>query len=151
MRVARLRAGDREQARQGFALLNEVFETDGEELSEGYLDRLLSDPRFHVWVAVDAGVVIGALTAHELPMTRAETAELFIYDLAVRPDRQRGGVGRALVEHLVAAADPASVSSVFVPADDEDVHALDFYRAVGGAAEPVTIFTFDPGREHRSA
>ncbi len=144
MDVVRLGTGDRELARQGFALLNEVFETDGEELSEGYLDRLLSDPRFHAWLAVDAGEVMGALTAHELPMTRTETAEIFIYDLAVRPDRQRGGVGRALVEHLVAAADPTSVSSVFVPADDEDVHALDFYRAVGGAAAPVTIFTFDP-------
>ena len=44
----------------------------------------------------------------------------------------------------MAAADPASVSSVFVPADDEDVHALVFYRAVGGAAAPVTVFTFDP-------
>ena len=31
----------------------------------------------------------------------------------------------------------------FVPADVEDEHALDFYRALGGAPADVTIFTFE--------
>jgi len=35
-------------------------------------------------------------------------------------------------------------TSVFVPADDEDQHALDFYRAVGGQAQSVTFFNFSP-------
>jgi hypothetical protein len=34
---------------------------------------------------------------------------------------------------------------VFVAVADEDVHAMDFYRAVGGAESPVTMFSFDPG------
>ena len=95
------------------------------------------------------GEPVGALTAHLLPMTRAETAELFIYDLAVRPDWQRRGVGRALVQHLIAAAEPAEVSSIFVPADQDDTDALDFYRALGGEAEAVTIFTFPPHQSSR--
>jgi aminoglycoside 3-N-acetyltransferase I len=32
-----------------------------------------------------------------------------------------------------------------VLADDEDQHALDFYRALGGAASPVTMFDFSSG------
>ena len=32
---------------------------------------------------------------------------------------------------------------VFVPADDEDQEAIEFYRAVGGTPSPVTFFTFD--------
>ena len=48
-----MRAGDREPARQRFALLDEVFEADGEDLSEGYPYRLLSDPRFHAWAGED--------------------------------------------------------------------------------------------------
>ena len=40
---------------------------------------------------------MGGLTAHALPMTRSPEAELFIYDLAVRADRQRRGIGRTLV------------------------------------------------------
>ena len=38
----------------------------------------------------------------------------------------------------------AEVSEVFifVPADNDDTHALDFYRAIGGVPAPVTMFTF---------
>jgi aminoglycoside 3-N-acetyltransferase I len=51
------------------------------------------------------------------------------------------GIGRRLVEALRDAAN-AIEADVFVPADDEDLHALDFYRALGGEPAPVTIFTF---------
>ena len=43
---------------------------------------------------------------------------------------------------LRSLAAAAGVSVVFVSADNEDTHALDFYRAVGGTPAPVTIFTF---------
>jgi aminoglycoside 3-N-acetyltransferase I len=32
---------------------------------------------------------------------------------------------------------------VFVPADNGDTHALDFYRALGATASPVTMFVFE--------
>ena len=35
------------------------------------------------------------------------------------------------------------IARVFVAADDADAHALEFYRAVGGVASPVTMFVFD--------
>lgn len=84
----------------------------------------------------------GGITAHTLPMTRSESSEIFIYDLAVREEHQRRGVGRALVTRLRADAAAAGIDDTFVPADDQDSHALDFYRALGGEASPVTIFTF---------
>jgi hypothetical protein len=34
------------------------------------------------------------------------------------------------------------IAELFVAADNEDTHALDFYRALGGTASPVTIFEF---------
>lgn len=43
---------------------------------------------------------------------------------------------------LRCAARDANHGDVFVPADDEDTHALDFYQAIGGLGTPVTIFTF---------
>jgi aminoglycoside 3-N-acetyltransferase I len=89
--------------------------------------------------------IVGGLTAHTLPMTRSESREIFIYDIAVRADHQRRGVGRLLMSHLIRTASDAGIHDLFVPAEDEDVHALEFYRALGGAASPVTFFTF--GRE----
>ena len=142
--VRRLSGADLELARDAFAMMSEVFGDEDATLSEEYLREILDRPDLWALAAVTGGRPVGALTAHRLPMTRAETAELFIYDLAVRPDFQRRGVGRSLVDHLLTTADPATVSSIFVPADNEDTHALDFYRAVGGEAEAVTIFTFVP-------
>jgi aminoglycoside 3-N-acetyltransferase I len=76
-------------------------------------------------------------------MTRNRSSELFIYDLAVRPDRQRRGVGRALVAAIRQMAAAEGITTSFVAAADEDTHALSFYRAIGGDGAAVTIFTFD--------
>jgi aminoglycoside 3-N-acetyltransferase I len=144
LEIRRLAPGDVALARATFALMVEVF---GEEvaapLGETYLARVLARDDFWAYAAVVDARPVGGLTAHALPMTRAESTELFIYDLAVQPSHQRQGIGRALVGALLAAAREAGIASVFVPADNEDEHALDFYRAIGGAEAPVTFFTFE--------
>ncbi|WP_052517876.1 GNAT family N-acetyltransferase [Archangium violaceum] len=142
MRLKRLKVGDRELAKALFALMAEVFEEPGEELGDGYIDRLLGREDFWAIAAFVDNDIVGGLTAHTLPMTRAEYSEIFIYDIAVRSDRQRQGIGRRLMEELRAQAAGMGIRELFVPADNEDVHALDFYRALGGEPAPVTIFTF---------
>jgi len=145
IRSVRLKAADRDLARALFALMAEVFEEGCEPLSDGYLDRLLGRPEFWALAALDGEEIIGGLTAHVLPMTSAETSELFIYDVAVRRDRQRSGVGRRLIADLRDQAAAAGIEVLFVPADNDDTHALGFYRALGGVAAPVTLFTFGAG------
>lgn len=140
--VSRLGAKDRDRARALFTMMAAVFDEPGSELSDGYLERLLASDAFWALAASLDGQIIGGLTAHTLPMTRCEASEIFIYDLAVHEQHQRQGVGRKLVEELRSAAAQMGISELFVPADDEDQHALDFYRALGGAGDPVTIFSF---------
>jgi aminoglycoside 3-N-acetyltransferase I len=159
MKTTRLTSADRALAKQLFALMEEVFAEDSadaspqaqQELGDAYVDRLLARDDFWAIAAFSGDEVVGGVTAHTLPMTRAESTELFIYDLAVRRDHQRRGIGRHLVMHLRTAAGEAGIGDVFVPADNDDLHALEFYRAVGGAPSPVTIFTFagrtSPGRK----
>jgi aminoglycoside 3-N-acetyltransferase I len=142
----RLTGSDRDLAHALFALLAAVFEEDGETLSDAYVDGLLARRDFWAIAAVVDGEIVGGLTAHTLPMTRAATSEIFIYDIAVRRDHQRTGVGRDLVTTLRSAASEQGIVTVFVPADNDDIHALDFYRAIGGTASPVTFFTFDGAR-----
>jgi aminoglycoside 3-N-acetyltransferase I len=147
MEIQRLGPGDEACARAMFATMAAVFgEGHGDQqLSDDYVRRLLSRRDFWAVVALENGSVIGGITAHALPMTRDESTELFIYDLAVRADRQRMGVGRALVGELLALAAAAGIQVSFVPADDEDSEAIQFYRACGGEASPVTFFTFTRG------
>lgn len=147
MQTRRLRSGEERLAGALFQLMVEVFEEAPEPLGEAYLASLLARPDFWAFAAFVDGALVGGLTAHTLPMTRGPYAEVFIYDLAVRAEHQRRGIGRQLVAALREAARAQGISDVFVDADNEDNHALDFYRAVGGAATPVTMFSFTEEEE----
>lgn len=144
--IERLTAADAARARDLFALMALVFDegagTAG-TVAEGYAARVLARPDFWAFAASVDGHLVGGLTAHTLPMTREEASEVFIYDIAVVPEWQRHGIGRRLVTALREGALAAGIGVVFVPADNDDTHALDFYAALGGAAAPVTIFTFE--------
>jgi len=142
LRIRRLAAADRDLARHLFAMMAAVFAEKTAGLSDPYLDRLLGGEDFWALAAVADDEVVGGLTAHTLPMTRSESSEVFIYDIAVRQDHQRQGVGRQLIAALRESASAAGIQVIFVPADNDDGHALEFYRALGGQASPVTFFTF---------
>ena len=140
--IKRLARGDLAAARDMFAMTADVFAEDAEPLTDGYLVWLLDRDSFWAIAAFAGDDIVGGITAHTLPMTRSASSEVLIYDLAVRRDHQRQGVGRRLIRELREAAAAAGLGDVFVPVDNEDTHALDFYRAQGGAPSPVTIFTF---------
>lgn len=132
-------------ARASFEMMQRVFDEGGELLSAAYVSRLLSEPSFHAFVAVEAGAPVGCITAHDLPMTRHERSECLVYDLAVRADRRRLGIGRRLVDALLNDAAGRGVEVVFVLADDDDRDALAFYAGLGGRPEAVTQFDLGTG------
>jgi aminoglycoside 3-N-acetyltransferase I len=142
LKIKRVSSADMQEARQLFALMAKVFSEPAEPLSDDYIARLLNRGEFWALAAFSGAEIIGGVTAHALPMTRTESWELFIYDLALQKDYRRKGVGRRLVSALCEQASEAGIREVFVAADNADVHALDFYRSVGGLPSPVTMFTF---------
>lgn len=142
MRTKRLTSDDLVLARRLFTLMAEVFDEESEPLDDAYLERLLRREDFWAIAAFAGEDVVGGITAHALPMTRTASTELFIYDIAVRADHQRKGVGRLLMTALREEAASLGIRDVFVAADNEDAHALDFYRALGGVPAPVTFFSF---------
>ncbi len=147
MRVTRLTARDADTAVRLFALMAAVFEVPNQPLSASYVERLLARRDFWALAAIRDGELLGGLTAHTLPMTRSESSELFIYDIAVRPDVQRQGIGRALVSVLRQQGAAEGINVAFVPAENEDTHALDFYRALGAAESAVTFFVWSQDTE----
>jgi aminoglycoside 3-N-acetyltransferase I len=138
----RLRLGDRNKARALFALLSDVFQEPVETLSDQYLDRILGEEGFWVLAAWADGELAGGLTAHTLPMTRTEAPEIFIYDVAVREEMRRKGVGRSLVKVLREQAGALGIRVVFVLAENDDAEAVRFYEAAGGRGAAVTCFAF---------
>jgi aminoglycoside 3-N-acetyltransferase I len=141
--IRRLGKEDMLLARQLIRLFKEVFEMEEEiEVSEPNLIRLLENPAFVAYAAMLKNKIVGGLTAYELPMYYAQGSEMFIYDIAVAPDYQRKGIGKKLLSELNDYCRQKGIAEVFVAANEEDTHALDFYRATGGAAEKVVHFTY---------
>jgi aminoglycoside 3-N-acetyltransferase I len=140
--VKRLTSNDRDRARRLFRVMAEVFTEECAALSDGYLDQLLLRKEFWALAAFAGDDIIGGVTAHTLPMTRTESSEVFIYDIAVQSEYRRKGVGRRLLQALCEQASEHGIQPMFVSVDNGDVDALDFYRSLGGTPSPVTIFSF---------
>jgi len=124
-------------------LFNEVFEEDEPAVSsETSLSRILKHNSFVAMAAFYEGEIVGGLTAYELPMYYSENSELFIYDLAVKPEYQRMGVGKRLINKLKEYCVENGIVEFFVLAHEEDEHAIEFYRSTGGKSEDVVNFLY---------
>jgi aminoglycoside 3-N-acetyltransferase I len=142
VQTRRLTSGERELARRLFVIMAGVFYEQNEQVRDDYIDQLLEREEFWAIAAFTGNEIVGGLTAHTLPMTRAETSEVLVYDIAVRRDYHRRGVGRRLLAALREAATASGIQDVFVAADTKDVHAVRFYAALGGVPSSVTHFSF---------
>ncbi|HMQ52726.1 MAG TPA: GNAT family N-acetyltransferase [Anaerolineae bacterium] len=124
-------------------LYADVFETENFSLPEpDYLQTLLAKENIAFFVALANEQVIGGLTAYVLPSVYFTSSEVYLYDLAVKPEWQRKGVGKQLLEALRHYCFEHGYREFFVQADLEDQHAVDFYRATGGVPEEVIHFSY---------
>ena len=89
----------------------------------------LRDPAVVHWVAEDDGLLVGELLCHVLRLPSGAGRELLLYSIGVRSSRRRTGIGRALVEEMLAWARAEAVQDVWVLADN--LGAAAFYEACG--------------------
>ena len=111
-------------------------------VKKAYLQNLLNNSNFIVYVAICKGEVIGGLTAFELPMYYAQYSEVLIYDIAIHSGFQRMGIGKKLITGLKEYCKKNGIKEFFVPANEEDKQALAFYKSTGGKAEKVVHFNY---------
>jgi aminoglycoside 3-N-acetyltransferase I len=143
LQIIRLNINDVALAEKLLLLFQEVFQTESAAPpGESYLTKLLADPGFIACVALHEHEIVGGVTAYELPMIHAERSELFIYDLAVQPSFQRKGVATHLLTTLKEYCRQKRIGQLFVAANEEDAHAINFYLRSGGKSEKVLHFTF---------
>lgn len=129
-------------------LFNAVFEEDRSNIgSDVILSRLLGNNRFIAVVALHENEVAGGLTAYELPMYYSDSSEIFLYDLAVKPEYQRMGIGKRLIQNLKEYCGRNGIKEFFVMAHEEDEHAIEFYHSTGGKSEKVINFLYEARQE----
>lgn len=145
--IRRLKTEDASTFTALIELFNIVFEEDSRVGSAAHLTKILSDEHFLALAALIDGRVVAGLTAYELPSYYSDSSEIFLYDLAVQPEYQRMGVGKALLQNLSDYCHENGIPIFFVLAHTEDQNAVEFYRSTGGKGEAVANFIYEIGEK----
>lgn len=124
-----------------------------DRLAPGVFDRrldprwtteFLADHRHHLAVAVEDGIVVGMASAVHY-VHPDKPPELWINEVGVAPDHRGSGLGRRLVERLLARGRELGCASAWTLTDEKNEAARALYRRAGGertAPAPV-VFEFD--------
>jgi aminoglycoside 6'-N-acetyltransferase I len=105
--------------------------------------EFLRDPRHHLVVAVEDGLVVGfASGVHYVHPDKP--AELWINEVGVAPTHQRQGLGKRLLQALFARGRALGCREAWVLTSPANGPAVRLYEAVGGVdlADPPVMFTF---------
>jgi aminoglycoside 3-N-acetyltransferase I len=120
-----------------------VFETENFSMAnDAHLLSLLQDPNFTVLTANMNRTIVGGLTAYTLQQYYSEKPLAYIYDLAVKQQYQRRGIGKQLVNELLRFYKAKGFEEVFVQAEMEDENAVNFYRSSGALEKEVGYFYY---------
>lgn len=146
MRARRLESGDENVVRL-LAAESARFDEEGASAKpepgiEAAAQLLASDDD-HLFVVFEGDDPIGFLLAHELKRRDGAGRTLFVYELGVRADRRRQGVGRRLLEEAFALARQRGLARAFVMTSEANAAAMALYRAVGGVRQPSNDAVFE--------
>jgi ribosomal protein S18 acetylase RimI-like enzyme len=88
-----------------------------------------------LFVAEAEGRVVGTIMAGH------DGHRGWLYYVAVDPARRRGGLGRRLVDHALAALRAQGVPKVELMIRETNVQARGFYEKLGWSPEPVVVMS----------
>jgi aminoglycoside 6'-N-acetyltransferase I len=104
--------------------------------------EFLADPRHHLAVAIEDGVVVGFASAVHY-VHPDKPPQLWINEVGVAPTHQRRGLARALLDALLAKGRGLGCSEAWVLTDEGNAAARAAYRSAGGEETTgVVMVTF---------
>ncbi|MEO9532293.1 MAG: GNAT family N-acetyltransferase [Crocinitomicaceae bacterium] len=121
----------------------EVFEQDAPILDEDQIKRIRDNRSF---IAIGATVgfeLVGGLTAHLVTNYYQGGLDLFIYDIAIKTEHQRKGVGIELLNFTKKFCKEHHVNEMYVAAEADDENALSYYRKTDGKEIAARFFVYE--------
>ena len=118
----------------------EVFD---KPVNQAWTAEFLNDPRHHLAVAIENGVVVGMASAvHYLHPDKP--TELWINEVGVAPSHWRRGLGQALVNTLLQVGRELGAKEAWVLTERDNTAAINLYQSTGGVneADDTIMFTF---------
>jgi aminoglycoside 6'-N-acetyltransferase I len=129
-------------AADGAVLRHVAPEVFDHALDERWTAEFFADARHHLVVAIDEGVVVGMASAvHYVHPDKAP--ELWINEVGVAPTHHRRGIGRMILDTLLAHGRALGCREAWVATEEENVAARRLYESVGGEGEEFIMYSFD--------
>lgn len=101
----------------------------------------LTDPRHHLAVALDEGVVVGMASAvHYVHPDKAP--ELWINEAGVAPTHQRKGLATRMLQILLDHAISLGCTAAWVLTEPDNEPARALYSRLGGRPEDTVLYEF---------
>ena len=139
----KLAIGDESSFSKLVLLFNKEFESpDLNYVNDKNIRSLIAKPDFICFFAFIGDEVVGGLTGYEFLMYDQKGSSMYLYDLAVDKNYQRRGIGSNLVGELKDYCRSKDIKDLFVQANVEDQHAIEFYNKIGGDDSETVQFSF---------
>lgn len=110
--------------------------------------EFLADPRHHLAVAVEDGVVVGFASGVHYVHPDKPRPELWVNEVGVASTHQGRGIGKAVLRALLEVAHGLGCSEAWVLTDRTNTAAMRLYSSLGGVEAPQdsVMLTFHPDR-----
>jgi ribosomal protein S18 acetylase RimI-like enzyme len=117
----------------------EVFD---HEINPQYLAAFLGDPRHIMYLALDNKVVVGMASAVEY-FHPDKPPQLWINEVGVALNYRKQGIGRQLVQQLVASAKDRGCIYAWLGTDTENVAARACFGSVPEVETPQSFLLYE--------
>jgi ribosomal protein S18 acetylase RimI-like enzyme len=94
--------------------------------------RFLSVETNHLLVAFAGDEPVGFLLAYELLRRHGDEPKMHLYEIGVREDYRRRGIGRSLIERFAELCRQRGARRAFVITDGSNPAAIALYASTGG-------------------
>lgn len=134
-----LRAGDEA------ALDRVVLDAFDDPIVPAAARAFLADPRHHLAVAIDDGVVVGFVSAVHYLHPDKPSPELWINEVSVAETHRGKGLAKRILGAILEAGRGLGCSVAWVLTERDNAPAMRLYASMGGIAAPkdAVMFEFD--------
>lgn len=104
--------------------------------------EFLADSRHHIIVAIDAGCVVGMITAVNY-VHPDKAPQLWINEVGVAERYRRRGIGRRLLDAMLAHGQTLECTEAWVGTEGDNIPARALYESGGSAPEDFVLYSFN--------